>query len=197
MKVAGPDAKKKMFALFEATGIFASFCRHGHMLISCDMVRSGELYVHFYLPYVSKASQTIARIKYLLAIIDKLLKVYSQDICVGYDIACSFSATLKSSSLGAKATKARLRCVVPAFHGYAHSHSCQVKWHPLNVEGTGKEDFEGLERAFSASNTLAVGTQLSSRFHRTQAIQQHWDFWSVEKHAQSGNGFSCPSSVFV
>ena len=45
MKVAGPDAKKKMFALFETTGIFACFCRHGHMLISCDMVRSGELYV--------------------------------------------------------------------------------------------------------------------------------------------------------
>jgi hypothetical protein len=44
MKAAGPDAKKKMFALFEATGIFACFCRHGHMLTSCDMVRSGELY---------------------------------------------------------------------------------------------------------------------------------------------------------
>ena len=124
--------------------------------------------------------------KYPLAIVDKLLDVYGEDICIGYDIACS-SATLKSSSLGAEATAARLRCVVPAFHGYAHSRSCQVKWHPLNVEGTGKEDFEGSERAFSASNALAVGTRLSSRFHRAQAIQQHWDFWSADKYAQSGN----------
>jgi hypothetical protein len=128
----------------------------------------------------------IARMKYPLAIVNKLLKVYGEDICVGYDIACTFTATLRSSSLGPIATKARLRCVVPAFHGYAHSRSCQVKWHPLNVEGTGKEDFKGSERAFSASNALAVGTRLSSRFHRAQALQQHWNFWSADKHAQSG-----------
>lgn len=129
---------------------------------------------------------TITRMKYPLSIINKLLDVYGSDICVGYDIACSFTATLKSSSLGPRATAARLRCVVPAFHGYAHSRSCQVKWHPLLVEGTGKEDFEGSERAFSASNSLAVGTRLSSRFHHAQAIQQHWLFWSMDKHAQSG-----------
>ena len=187
MKVAGPDAKK-MFALFEATGIFTSFCRHGHMLISCDMVRSGELYVFFQNSFLSLAL-TIFRMKYPLAIVEKLLKVHGSDVCVGYDIVCSFSATLKSSSLGAEATAARLRCVVPAFHGYAHSRSCQVKWHPLNVEGTGKEDFEGSEHAFSASNALAVGTRLSSRFHRAQALQQHWDFWSADKYAQSGNLF--------
>ena len=129
---------------------------------------------------------TVSRMKYPLSIVSKLLDVYDGDICVGYDIACSFVATLRSSSLGPKATAARLRCVVPAFHGYAYSRSCQVKWHPLYVEGTGKEDFEGSERAFSASNSLAVGMRLSSRFHRTQAIQQHWRFWSMDKHAQSG-----------
>ena len=48
MRAAGPDGRKKMFALFEATGIFASFCHHGHMLISCDMVRSGELQVFYF-----------------------------------------------------------------------------------------------------------------------------------------------------
>ena len=127
------------------------------------------------------------RMKYPLAIVNKLLSIYGEDICVGYDIACSFSATLKSSFLGPEADAARLRCVVPAFHGYAHSRSCQVKWHPLYVEGTGKEDFEGSERAFSASNALAVGTRLSSRFHRAQAIQQHWNFWSADKFTQSGN----------
>ncbi|EPS93139.1 hypothetical protein FOMPIDRAFT_1033828 [Fomitopsis schrenkii] len=40
---AGPEARKKMFALFAVTGIFVCLCRHGQLLILCDMVRSGEL----------------------------------------------------------------------------------------------------------------------------------------------------------
>jgi hypothetical protein len=42
-KNAGPEARKKMFALFAIAGIFISVCRHGHVLIMCDMIRSGEL----------------------------------------------------------------------------------------------------------------------------------------------------------
>jgi hypothetical protein len=40
---AGPEAQKKMFALFAIAGIFLSVCRHGHVLVMCDMRRSGEL----------------------------------------------------------------------------------------------------------------------------------------------------------
>jgi hypothetical protein len=40
---AGPEARKKMFALFAITGIFLVVCRHGHVLVMCDMIRSGEL----------------------------------------------------------------------------------------------------------------------------------------------------------
>ena len=40
---AGPEARKKMFALFAVAGIFLAVCRHGHVLIICDMIRSGEL----------------------------------------------------------------------------------------------------------------------------------------------------------
>jgi hypothetical protein len=40
---AGPEARKKMFALFEIAGIFLVVCRHGHVLLMCDMIRSGEL----------------------------------------------------------------------------------------------------------------------------------------------------------
>jgi hypothetical protein len=40
---AGPEARKKMFALFAISGIFLSVCRHGHVLVMCDMIRSGEL----------------------------------------------------------------------------------------------------------------------------------------------------------
>jgi Kyakuja-Dileera-Zisupton transposase len=40
---AGPEARKKMFALFAVAGIFVAVCRHGHLLVICDMIRSGEL----------------------------------------------------------------------------------------------------------------------------------------------------------
>ncbi|KAJ7808508.1 hypothetical protein B0H14DRAFT_2380526 [Mycena olivaceomarginata] len=42
-KAAGPEARKKMFALFAVSGIFLTVCRHGHVVVMCDMVRSGEL----------------------------------------------------------------------------------------------------------------------------------------------------------
>jgi hypothetical protein len=47
-KAAGPDARKKMFDLFAVAGIFLCGCRHGHMILICDMIRSGELYVHVF-----------------------------------------------------------------------------------------------------------------------------------------------------
>ncbi|KZT68378.1 hypothetical protein DAEQUDRAFT_653084, partial [Daedalea quercina L-15889] len=72
---AGPEARKKMFALFAITGIFVAICRHGQLLIMCDMIRSGEL------------------MKYPLAIVSKLIDVYGNDIKLGYDIACSFAKT--------------------------------------------------------------------------------------------------------
>ena len=42
---AGPEARKKMFALFAIAGIFLVVCRHGHVLVICDMIHSGELYI--------------------------------------------------------------------------------------------------------------------------------------------------------
>jgi Kyakuja-Dileera-Zisupton transposase len=40
---AGPEARKKMFALFTVAGIFLAVCCHGHVLVICDMIQSGEL----------------------------------------------------------------------------------------------------------------------------------------------------------
>lgn len=42
-KAAASDDKKKTWAIFDETGIYASACRHGSILWICDMVRSGEL----------------------------------------------------------------------------------------------------------------------------------------------------------
>jgi Kyakuja-Dileera-Zisupton transposase len=34
-----------MFALFQESGIFIASCCHRLVLLACDMIRSGELYV--------------------------------------------------------------------------------------------------------------------------------------------------------
>ena len=42
-KAAASDEKKRSWAIFDETGIYASACRHGFCLWNADMVRSGEL----------------------------------------------------------------------------------------------------------------------------------------------------------
>ena len=42
---AAPEVQKKMFALFEESGIFIASCCHHMVLAVCDMIKSGELYV--------------------------------------------------------------------------------------------------------------------------------------------------------
>lgn len=124
--------------------------------------------------------------KYPLAAVDRLLNVYGSNICLGYDIMCSFSKTLAKSTLGAKMVALRLHGVVPAFHGHAHNRACQIRWHPMYIEGTGLEDFEECERTFSKSNEVAGVTRLATPFHRQQQIDEHFLFHDEDKHAKSG-----------
>ncbi|KIY53647.1 hypothetical protein FISHEDRAFT_32875, partial [Fistulina hepatica ATCC 64428] len=42
-RAAAPGAKKKMVELFAVSGVFVMVCQHGHALLICDMIRSGEL----------------------------------------------------------------------------------------------------------------------------------------------------------
>lgn len=37
------DLTKRMWAIFDETGIFLALCRHGFALVVADMVQSGEL----------------------------------------------------------------------------------------------------------------------------------------------------------
>ncbi|KAJ6591774.1 hypothetical protein DFH09DRAFT_1306483 [Mycena vulgaris] len=143
-KNAGPEVRKQMFALFAITGIFIVVCRHGHVLVMCDMIRNGEL------------------MKYPIAVVKRLLDVYGADAGIGYNIMCVFYKTLLCSTMGHRVVALRLRGVVPAFHDHAHNRACQIGWHPLYVEGVGLEDFEECERTFCLSNNLATVTQLSS-----------------------------------
>lgn len=44
-KANADETRKGMFDCFDESGIFVSICRHGMVLVVCDMVHSGELYV--------------------------------------------------------------------------------------------------------------------------------------------------------
>ncbi|KAJ6530410.1 hypothetical protein DFH09DRAFT_1093639 [Mycena vulgaris] len=207
-----PEAQKKMFAIFAISGIFISVCHHGHVLVMCNMIRSGEL------------------MKYLLAIVAKLFELYGADAGIGYDII----------SLGRKTVGLCMHGIVLAFHGHAHNRMCQLGWRPMYVEGAeriemafsnslgnglfpivpqlaltqqhhpvrrpaapavflgnvckicllisaGLEDFEECERTFCLSNNLASCTQLATPFHRQQQIDEHFYFHDLDKHASSGN----------
>ena len=43
------DAVKRVWAIFNETGIFLALCHHGFALVIADMVQSGELYVAIYI----------------------------------------------------------------------------------------------------------------------------------------------------
>jgi hypothetical protein len=85
--------------------------------------------------------------------------------------------------LSAKAKDAEFRLMVGAFHGHAHNRACQLEWHPLYIKGTGHSEGEGCEHVFSSSNDLARGTRHATRFHRHQAIEEHFTFWDQDKYA--------------
>ncbi|KAH9972566.1 hypothetical protein BGW80DRAFT_1119934, partial [Lactifluus volemus] len=160
-KAAQSDNLKRMWSIYRETGIFLSACRHGLIWWIVDMIESGEL------------------AKYPLATINQALDVFDDRLGIGYDIGCSFSATIAKSSIAQKARDKNLRLVVPAFHGYAHKRLCQLSFHPLYVTGFGIEDLETAERIFASFNGLANTTRHASRFHRLQAIdlyaRQHDD----------------------
>ena len=128
----------------------------------------------------------LIRMKYPLAIVNRLMDTYGTDICLGYDIMCAFTKTLSRSVLGKKKVAFRLQGVVPSFHGHAHNRGCQLNWHPMYIEGVGLEDFEECERTFCKSNELASVTRLASAYHRQQHIDEHFMFHDQDKHAASG-----------
>ncbi|KAG1859304.1 hypothetical protein F4604DRAFT_1882800 [Suillus subluteus] len=165
---AAPEARKRMFSVFQKSGIFVAVCRHGFLLSICNMVRSGEL------------------MKYPLVTINKLMDVFAERFLYGYDIKCAFHSILQRSSLGPAVQDLGIEGVVPGFHGHAHNRLCQVQHHSKFMLGAGKEDFETCERTFSESNALAPEIQNSTEFHRHQALDEHFCFADQDKYAALG-----------
>ncbi|KAG6819116.1 hypothetical protein H0H93_015313 [Arthromyces matolae] len=167
-KAAANENNKKMWAIFDESGIFASACRHGFILWIIDMVRSGEL------------------AKYPLAIIAKALEVLPPQFLVGYDIGCILEGTISRSSMASLFEERQCRCCVNAFHGYSHNFQCQVRHHPNIIQGMGLEDLETMERVFSASNQLATVTRYMSKHRRRVFIDIFFHQWDNEKYENLG-----------
>ncbi|KAG1877267.1 hypothetical protein F4604DRAFT_1880502 [Suillus subluteus] len=104
--------------------------------------------------------------KYGLAIIDHLLQAHGNDIGLAQDTGCAFSKTI----------------CVNAFHGYAHSHLCQLRYHPLYRTGFRLSDLEVMERVFSMSNALARVIRYATRYHWRQAIDLHFQQWDEDRY---------------
>jgi hypothetical protein len=126
------------------------------------------------------------RAKYPLAIVSKAMEVLGDRHLYGYDIGCSFQSTVLSSSLGARFQTTGSRFCVNAFHGYAHNYACQLKNHPIFVEGMGLEDLETMERIFSASNHVAPLTRYVSAYNRRVFIDLFFNTWDDDKYQNLG-----------
>jgi len=127
-------------------------------------------------------TQQYSRAKYPLAIVAAALAILGPRLLIGFDIGCSFSATLDSSSLGKQFKASLSRCCVKAFHGYSHNYSCQARNHPNNIEGIGLEDLEGMERIFSGSNQLASVVRYATAYRRRQFIDLYLQQWDADKY---------------
>lgn len=124
------------------------------------------------------------RAKYPLAVINYILYVFGYRQGVGFDIGCSFDATVKNSKmLSGKASEKELQILVNAFHGWAHNHMCQLEYHPLYRVGVGLEDLETLEHVFSSSNNIARTIWHATSYHWLQAVDLHFRQWDDDKYS--------------
>jgi Kyakuja-Dileera-Zisupton transposase len=133
-----------------------------------------------------KVIDVIFSAKYPLATLSHLPKVLLPDLGIGYDIACSFTATVMKSSLATHARVLSLWMVVPAFHGHAHNCLCQLSNHILMSPGFGLEDLEMCECMFSGSNTIARLTHHATPFHHGQFIDLYFQQWDSDKYENLG-----------
>ncbi|KAG1802115.1 uncharacterized protein HD556DRAFT_1429739 [Suillus plorans] len=167
-KAAADEEKKRMWSVFDETGIFVSACRHGLLLWVTDMVSSGEL------------------AKYPLAIISNVIDVLGERTLGAYDIGCGFQSTIRASRLGDAFERQKCRMCVDAFHGYAHNYLCQTKNHPNGIVGAGIEDFGTIERFFSASNAIAPVIRYASSYRRHVFLDLFFKQWDEDKYLNLG-----------
>lgn len=101
-KAAASMERKRMWGIFNETGIFASACPHGFVLWLVDMIQSGEQYVHSFIYSHSIIANQFSRTKYPLSMVAKAMETLGSHLLIGYDIGCVFGGMILSTSLGTK-----------------------------------------------------------------------------------------------
>ncbi|KAI6010458.1 hypothetical protein EDC04DRAFT_2871205 [Pisolithus marmoratus] len=147
------DVTSRMWGIFDEAGIFMAISRHGFSFTIADIVQSGE------------------QAKYLVTVVLKLLDVFGSNLTGSYDISCKLQTTLNHSMVGPQAQALNYTSLVPAFHGYAHCHLCQLHFLARYVEGLGLEDPGGCECTFLKTNGLVSAVCYVSTFHWCQVIR--------------------------
>lgn len=114
--------------------------------------------------------------------VNTVMEVYGAHQTIGYDVGCSFTSTIRNSSLNDKALALFLEMLVNAFHGHAHNRLCQLVFHPLFKKIIGLEDLESCERIFSGSNSTARVIRHASHFHWLQFLDLHFSQWNEDRY---------------
>lgn len=125
------------FLMSVDTGMFLSFVIW-YTAVNCTCPHLLNIVTISYHPFF--------RMKYPLAIVQRLFQTYGLDIYlpwVWYHV-CIHQDPLTQCSW-AKMVAFHLHGVIPSFHSHAHNWGCQLHWYPMYTEGVGLEDFEECE----------------------------------------------------
>ena len=93
----------------------------------------------------------------------------SQKINVLYDIGCCFHKHIRKHNSTISSLN-RLQFGVSIFHSYAHTPSCQLKYHPRIQEDIGLTDGESLERIWSYLGKFVLNTKHMCPAHRLDIL---------------------------
>jgi len=167
------DITKRMWAIFDETGVFLALCRHGFALVIATWSRVGNCKSLFN-PFCVLCLTFVLPERNILLLWWKKCWMYLEGILV---VVLTLGVGLRQHSttahwalvLASSTTRhwLALFTVMPidvsaiASPGYVH-------------KGLGLEDLEGCERAFSKSNSLAAPLWYASVFHRIQSIAAYF-----------------------
>ncbi|KAK4699670.1 hypothetical protein P7C70_g6589, partial [Phenoliferia sp. Uapishka_3] len=199
--VSNQPAALKSLVGIHISGIFTGGCRHAILFTCMDMIKSGEL-----------AKYPIATARRIRAAFPP-----TTNLDVGYDIGCGFRKTfaradaqeaeeldllwgingenamevdeeVNHDATGVRRkTKGCIEFPPGAFHVCGHSQHCQVNNSPRRRKGRGLEDYEIMERVFSAMNKIATSTQHSGEYRRSERIEAQIVAWNLQKLLGLGN----------
>ncbi|KAE8190961.1 hypothetical protein CF328_g5825 [Tilletia controversa] len=164
IRAADAVAPKSVADLYEINGVMGACCRHDIPLVMCDIDTPGER--HYY---------AIA----LINAITQAVGAKLEHIGIAYDIGCRFQPSGKVASALGSALK--VTWVVPVFHVYGHTYSCQLRFSPRNTKGFGMTDGEGMERVWSGLANLITSTRGMRRGERRFCLEERCAFIATSR----------------